>query len=41
MLFEEMSIEQLIVYRACVEVYGTPAELNEVCERIAELQKGE
>ena len=40
MKFNEMTIEQLKVYRASVEAYGTASELYEVAERIRELEGG-
>ena len=38
MKFNEMTIEQLKVYRAAVEVYGTASELYEVEMRTKELE---
>ena len=40
MKFNEMTIEQLKVYRASVEAYGIASELYEVAERIRELEGG-
>lgn len=39
MRFEDMTIDELEVYKASVEVYGTPAELLEVVQRIKELKR--
>lgn len=38
MRFEDMDLETLKAYKAAVEVYGTSAELVEVCERLQELE---
>ncbi|MDO4472091.1 MAG: hypothetical protein Q4C17_02870 [Bacillota bacterium] len=38
MKFNEMTIEQLMAYRASVEAYGTASELYEINERIKELE---
>ena len=38
MKFNEMTIEQLKVYRAAIEAYGTASELYEVEMRIKELE---
>ena len=38
MKLKEMTIEQLKVYRASVEAYGTSSELYEVKMRIKELK---
>lgn len=38
MNFNEMTVEQLKVYRASVEAYGTASELYEVDMRIKELE---
>ena len=37
MKYNEMTIEQLKVYRASIEVYGTASELYEAGMRIKEL----
>lgn len=41
MKFNNMSIDELRAYKACVEVYGTSAELVEIVERMRELENVE
>ena len=38
MKFNEMNLDELKIYRASVEVYGTASELYEVEMRIKELE---
>lgn len=40
MRFYEMTIDELISYKAAVEAYGSSRELYEVAERINELKNG-
>lgn len=37
MIFKDMNLQELIAYKASVEVYGTASELAEVVSRIKEL----
>lgn len=39
MKLEQMSIDELMLYKASVEVYGTPAELLEVMQLIDRKKK--